>query len=213
MSALSLTEDHSYFSADPFNVLQSIEEPLESEHFTSSSSTYTRKNSNSKPSSSSSDCASSPEALQNATRQVKKYPVCSDLSAVDSASNSTIGSEEKLSKAPLVNTTITATAASKMNFTHATTAASNTVANSNGKKEASTQAGSKNGKSYSSVVSTGVKAKVKPTAPVAPEKLSNKLDISRVITNQDARTTFMIRNIPNKYTQVSSHLNPKKKRN
>ncbi|KAG2197577.1 hypothetical protein INT47_009575 [Mucor saturninus] len=46
-----------------------------------------------------------------------------------------------------------------------------------------------------------VHPKAKPSVSAVPGKLSNKADASRVITKQDSRMTFMIRNIPNKYTQ------------
>ncbi|KAI7891547.1 RNA recognition motif 2-domain-containing protein [Mucor mucedo] len=48
---------------------------------------------------------------------------------------------------------------------------------------------------------TGVHPKAKPSVSAVSGKLSNKADASRVITKQDYRTTFMFRDIPNKYTQ------------
>lgn len=35
------------------------------------------------------------------------------------------------------------------------------------------------------------------------DKPSNELDLKKISSGKDRRTTFMIRNIPNKYTQVS----------
>lgn len=34
------------------------------------------------------------------------------------------------------------------------------------------------------------------------EKATNDLDLKKIMDGKDCRTTFMIRNIPNKYTQV-----------
>ncbi|KAG2203118.1 hypothetical protein INT47_004925 [Mucor saturninus] len=193
-SALNLSENHTYFSKDPFRVLPwSSKGPLNPDRF-SSSSGRNLKNSGSKPYLSSSDYILSAEASDKINASAKKNPSLPahlHLSPVTTAN---------VYKAPPSKIGLMADSVSVL---------SNGVANKV-KKGSPGPATCQNKKSYSSVVSVGVKIRAKPSLPLlppapsvpsAPVNASYKLDINRVITKQDTRTTFMIRNIPNKYSQ------------
>ncbi|KAI7895753.1 RNA recognition motif 2-domain-containing protein [Mucor mucedo] len=209
-SALDLSENHTYFSKDPFSVLPwSSKGPLNPDRF-SSSSGRNPKNSGSKPYLSSSDCILSAEASDKINAPAKERSKSSGPSSSSSAAISDVVSSKTNAKSPVNTVNVDKALPSEIGLmADSISVPSNGVVNKV-KKGSPGPATCQKRKSYSSVVSAGVKTKAKPSlaslppapsVPSAPVKVSYELDINRVITKQDTRTTFMIRNIPNKYTQ------------
>ncbi|KAI7891548.1 RNA recognition motif 2-domain-containing protein [Mucor mucedo] len=214
MSALNLSENHTYFSKDLFSGLPlSVEDPLVSGHSSSSSSNCNRKNPGSKPYVSSSDYPSFPEVSDKTTGPCKEEPNSSNPPSSCLTAVSDVMSSKTDAKSPETTMNVDSASSLKISATTNTVLVSPNDVTTKDKKGPSGSTGCNKNKSYSSVVSAGVKTKVKPSlplvpsassapsAPSAPGKASFELDISKVITKQDTRTTFMIRNIPNKYTQ------------
>lgn len=198
MSAINLPDNHSYFSCDPFVKTRSVEEPVESDHSSYSSSLYSQNSSSAKPYPSSSDCSiSSQESIHTVNHERKDY-IGSNSSALVSGSES--NKTMSTSKRPSI---YSATSIQTVSADKAQPINSGVV--STVKEKPASKADVKNSRSYSAaVLSTGIKKIVSHMSSSAP---TNKLDISRIISKQDVRTTFMIRNIPNKYTQVNGNVN------
>lgn len=178
MAAINASENHSYFSCDSFpkaSSKQYVQEPVESDNDSFSSSSSSN---DSKPESINSDNSLfSADPTESISKYLKRESIDSDKILVFSSSESNTSTE------PICTTKRQSVDSEDTLISVATS-------------DKSPQPIIKE-KSYSSVVNTGIQKDVSHVAPT-----SNTLDIDKIVTGKDSRTTFMIRNIPNKYTQV-----------